>query len=195
MTGRLAVRAALTTLVLGAAAAALVAQARVEIAPDRYAALAFRYVGPVGNRVIAIAGLPGAPNIYYAGAASGGIFKTTDNGAHWTPIFDSQDVSSIGSLAIAPSDPNLVWAGTGEGSIRSNISVGNGIYKSTDAGRTWTRMGLEKTGRIPRIVIDPRDPDVVVACALGHAVRPAAGSRRVPHDRRREDVGAHAVRR
>jgi len=83
------------------------------IAADAYQQLKFRYIGPVGNRLIAIAGVPGDPNVYYAGAASGGIFKTTDNGAHWDPIFDRESVSSIGSLAVAPSDPNVVWAGTG----------------------------------------------------------------------------------
>src|SRR5215510_12129077 len=109
--------------------------------------LRYRYIGPVGNRVSAIAGVSGQPNIYYAGAASGGIFKTTDGGVHWQPIFDDQVVSSIGALAVAPSVPNIVWAGTGEACIRSHISVGQGIYKSTDAGKTWTLMGLEKTGR------------------------------------------------
>jgi photosystem II stability/assembly factor-like uncharacterized protein len=142
------------------------------IDPAVYKQLKFRYIGPVGNRVIAVAGIPGNPNVYYAGAASGGIFKTTDNGAHWEAIFDDQPVSSIGSLAVAPSDPNVVWAGTGEAFIRSNISIGNGIYKSTDAGRTWTHAGLDNTGRIGRIVIDPRNPDVVFACALGHAYGP-----------------------
>jgi photosystem II stability/assembly factor-like uncharacterized protein len=142
------------------------------IAPDAYAQLKFRYIGPVGNRVIAVAGVPSDPNIYYVGAASGGIFKTTDNGAHWDAIFDGEAVSSIGSLAVAPSDPNVVWAGTGESFIRSNISIGNGIYKSTDAGRTWTHVGLDATGRIGRVVIDPRNPDVVFACALGHAYAP-----------------------
>src|SRR5262245_62953141 len=88
------------------------------INPDIYKHLKFRYIGPVGNRIIAIAGLPGNANVYYAGAASGGIFKTTDAGAHWEPIFDDQPVSSIGSLAIAPSDPNIIWAGTGEAFIR-----------------------------------------------------------------------------
>lgn len=128
----------LALLVLsGGAAAPVRAQSAASIAPDSYKQLKFRYIGPVGNRVIAIAGVPGNPNIYYAGAASGGIFKTTDNGAHWDAIFDDQPVSSIGSLAIAPSDPNVVWAGTGESFIRSNISIGNGIYKSTDAGKTW----------------------------------------------------------
>jgi len=134
--------------------------------------LKYRYIGPPGNRVIAVTGIPGNPNVYYIGAASGGIFKTVDGGIHWEPIFDSEDVSSVGSLAIAPSDVNVIWAGTGETFIRSNISVGNGIYKSTDGGKTWKHMGLERTGRIGRIVIDPRNPDVVFAAALGHCYGP-----------------------
>ena len=140
--------------------------------PDAYTALKFRYIGPVGNRVIAVAGLPRDPNVYYVGAASGGIFKTTDNGAHWDAIFDRQAVSSIGSLAVAPSDPNVVWAGTGESFIRSNISIGNGIYRSNDAGKNWEHMGLDRTGRIGRVVVDPANPDIVLACALGHAYGP-----------------------
>lgn len=140
--------------------------------PDVYEQLQFRYIGPVGNRATAVAGVPGSPYIYYVGAASGGIFKTTDGGIHWDPIFDKEPVSSIGSLAVAASDPNIVWAGTGESFIRSHISVGEGIFKSTDAGKTWTRMGLEKTGRIGNVIIDPRNPDIVLACALGHAYGP-----------------------
>ena len=139
---------------------------------DPYGQLRYRFIGPVGNRVIATAGIPGDPNVYYIGAASGGIFKTTDAGTTWEPIFDSQDVSSVGSLAIAPSDPNTIWAGTGESFIRSHISIGDGIYKSTDAGKTWSHMGLEKTGRLARIVIDPGNPNVVLACAVGHAYGP-----------------------
>jgi photosystem II stability/assembly factor-like uncharacterized protein len=139
---------------------------------DPFAALKFRHIGPEGNRVSAIAGIAGDPNVYYAGAASGGIFKTTDAGIHWQPIFDDQPVSSIGALAVAPSDPNVVWAGTGEAFIRSNISLGWGMYRSTDAGRSWARVGLESTGRIARIVVDPRDPDTAVACALGTAYGP-----------------------
>src|SRR5437763_987876 len=135
-------------------------------------AIRWRYIGPVGNRTTSIVGVPGQPYIYYAGSASGGIVKTTDGGIHWEPIFDSQPVSSIGSLAIAASDPNIVWAGTGEAWIRSHISVGQGIYKSTDAGKTWKLMGLEKTGRIGHLVIDPKNPDIVMACALGHAYGP-----------------------
>ena len=142
---------------------------QLQINPDAYSQMKFRYIGPVGGRATAVAGIPGNPHVYYVGAASGGIFKSTDGGIHWDPIFDAQTVSSIGSLALAASDPNIVWAGTGESFIRSNISVGKGIYKSLDAGKTWTLMGLEKTGRIGNVVIDPHNPDVVFACALGHA--------------------------
>jgi len=139
---------------------------------DVYQQLHWRFIGPEGNRFSAVVGVPGDPRIYYAGAASGGVYKTTDGGVHWQPVFDDQPVQSIGSLAVAKSDPNIVWAATGEGKIRSHISIGQGIYKSLDAGKTWTLMGLEQTGRIPRIVVDPRNPDVVCACALGHAYGP-----------------------
>src|SRR5438874_3597247 len=148
------------------------AQQPPQISPDIYNQMKFRYIGPVGNRATAVAGIPGNPNIYYVGVASGGIFKSTDGGIHWDPLFDDQPVSSIGSLAVAASDPNIVWAGTGESFIRSHISVGNGIYKSLDAGKTWKLMGLEKTGRIGNVIIDPHNPDVVLACALGHAYGP-----------------------
>jgi photosystem II stability/assembly factor-like uncharacterized protein len=140
--------------------------------PDVYSRLAWRYIGPEGNRTAAIAGVPTDPLVYYAGAASGGIWKTIDGGLRWEPIFDGQPVSSIGALAVAPSDPNIVWAGTGEAFIRSHISVGEGMFKSTDAGKTWTRVGLEKTGRIARVLIDPVNPNIVLACALGHAYGP-----------------------
>jgi hypothetical protein len=143
-----------------------------EIDPDLYSQFKYRFIGPQGNRVIAVVGVPGDPNICYAGAASGGIFKSIDGGINWEPIFDDQQVSSIGSLAIAPSDFNVVWAGTGETFIRSNISQGNGIYKSTDAGKTWKCMGLEKSGRIGRIVVDPRNPEIVFAAAMGHCYGP-----------------------
>ena len=162
---------AISLLLLSTVSRLLTAQSPL-VTPDQYTQLKFRYIGPVGNRIIAIVGVPGNPTTYYAGAASGGLFKTTDAGAHWDAVFDAQDVSSIGAIAVAPSDPRIVWAGTGESFIRSNISIGNGIYKSLDAGRTWSRVGLEKTGRIARIVVDPRNPDVVLACALGHAYGP-----------------------
>ena len=137
-----------------------------------FQSLMYRHIGPVGNRVTSVVGVPGDCHVYYAGAASGGIWKTEDGGIRWRPIFDKQDVQSIGSLAVAPSDHNVIWAGTGEAFIRSNISIGAGIYKSTDGGKNWKCMGLEKTGRIGRIVIDPNDPDIVFAAALGHCYGP-----------------------
>ena len=132
----------------------------------------YRHVGPVGNRVSAVVGVPGNANVYYFGAASGGVFKSVDAGHSWRPIFDDQPAQSIGALALAPSDPNVLWAGTGEAFIRSNVSIGNGVYRSTDGGETWRHMGLEKTGRVGRIVIDPRNPDVVFVAALGHLYGP-----------------------
>ena len=150
------------------------AQQRPGPSPDQYSRLHWRNIGPEGNRFSAAAGIAGDPHTYYVGAASGGIWKTTDGGTNWAPIFDGHPVQSIGSLAVAPSDPNIVWAGTGEGKIRSHISLGQGLYRSLDAGKTWTLMGLEQTGRIPRLLIHPKDPDIVLACALGHAYGPQA---------------------
>jgi photosystem II stability/assembly factor-like uncharacterized protein len=136
--------------------------------------LAFRFLGPVvGNRVASIAGVPGDPSIYYAGAASGGVWKTTDGGIRWTPVSDSMPVTAIGALAVAPSDPSIVWAGTGEAwAIRDSDVIGDGIYKSMDAGRTWVHMGLDETGRIGRILVHPTNPDVVFACAIGRITAP-----------------------
>ncbi|MBI4522020.1 MAG: sialidase, partial [Gemmatimonadetes bacterium] len=143
-----------------------------QIDPALYSQLTWRTIGPAGNRVSAVVGIPGDPNTYYIGAASGGIWKTADAGLNWEPIFDDQTAQSIGSLAISPSDPSTVWAGSGEACVRSHISVGNGIYKSTDAGRTWTHMGLENSGRIAEVVIDPLNTNTVFACVLGHAYGP-----------------------
>jgi photosystem II stability/assembly factor-like uncharacterized protein len=137
------------------------------------AALHFRFVGPLGNRVASIIGEPGNPNVVYAGAADGGVWKTSDGGAHWKPIFDKEDVSPVGALAMAPSQHNIVWAGTGEPwLIRPFWALGNGVYKSTDAGRSWQHMGLDATGHIARIVVDPHNPDRVFVCAIGQAFRP-----------------------
>jgi photosystem II stability/assembly factor-like uncharacterized protein len=137
------------------------------------AQLKYRFVGPIGNRADAIVGEPGNPDVVYIGAAAGGIFKTTDGGINWVPIFDHENVAAIGSLAIAPSAHNIVWAGTGEPFlIRPDYPMGDGIYKSTDSGRTWQHMGLDLTGHIGRIIVDPHDPNTVFACALGQAYRP-----------------------
>ncbi len=137
-------------------------------------AFRFRFVGPIaGNRIASVAGVPGDINTYYAGAASGGIFKSIDGGFGWTPIFDSQPVAAIGSLAVANSNPSMVWAGTGEAwAIRDVDVMGDGIYKSTDAGRTWQNVGLHESGRIGRIVVHPANPEIVYACALGRMTGP-----------------------
>src|SRR3989440_8566266 len=134
----------------------------------------FRFVGPrVGNRIAAIAAVAGDPSIYYAGAASGGVWKSTDGGNRWAPVFDKQPAAAIGSLAVSPSDPSVVWAGTGEGwVIRDSDVMGNGIYKSTDAGKTWTNMGVQENWRIGRIVVHPTNPDIAFACALGRVTGP-----------------------
>src|SRR5216117_3388738 len=136
--------------------------------------LHFRFVGPEGNRAIAIVGEPGNPLVAYVGAASGGVWKTEDGGVHWRAVFDSQPAQAIGALAIASSAHNVLWAGTGETFfIRSMTALGNGVYRSTDAGRSWQHMGLDSTGRIARIVIHPTSPDIVLVCALGRAYGPA----------------------
>jgi photosystem II stability/assembly factor-like uncharacterized protein len=138
-----------------------------------YAGLRYRFIGPEGNRAIAVAGEPGNPLVAYVGAASGGIWKTSDGGVNWTPVFDREPAQAIGALAIAQSEPNIVWAGTGESFlIRPMTSLGDGVYRSTDAGKSWQHMGLDKTGRVPRIVIDPHDPNRVFVCATGHAFGP-----------------------
>ncbi len=137
-------------------------------------ALRFRFLGPqVGNRISAVAGIPGDPSTYYAGAASGGIWKLTDGGNRFQAIFDSQPVTAIGALAVAQSDPSTVWAGTGEAwAIRDSDVTGDGVYRSTDAGKTWKHMGLDQTGRIGRIVVDPQNASHVFVCALGRLTGP-----------------------
>jgi photosystem II stability/assembly factor-like uncharacterized protein len=134
--------------------------------------LKWRLIGPFrGGRVVAVAGVPGDSTTFYFGAVNGGVWKTTDAGTVWEPIFDKQSVGSIGAIAVAPSDFRTIYAGTGESDIRSDLSSGNGVYKSNDGGSTWTHVGLEDTRQISRIVIDPRDRNVVYVGALGHAYK------------------------
>src|SRR3954468_13301802 len=134
-----------------------------------FKSLKYRLVGPAwGGRVARVAGVPGDPLVYYAATASGGVWKSVDGGHAWRAIFDDQPVSSIGSIAVAPSDPNVVYVGSGEGNIRGNVGAGNGIYKSIDAGKTWTHVWNQE-GQIGTMVVHPRNPDVAYAAVLGHA--------------------------
>ncbi|HKT87635.1 MAG TPA: hypothetical protein VJQ59_04330, partial [Candidatus Sulfotelmatobacter sp.] len=135
----------------------------------------YRLVGPFrGGRVLAVAGVPGQPDTYYFGAVAGGMWKTTDGGLNWRPLWDKfpEASPSIGAIAVAPSDPNVVYVGTGEACIRGNIVMGNGVYKSIDAGKTWKFIGLRDTYSIGRMIVDPKDPNVVYVAALGHPFGP-----------------------
>src|SRR5260370_22158893 len=134
----------------------------------------FRYMGPESSgRSAAGAGVPGDNNTYDGGAASGGVWKTTDGAKTFEPVFDDQPVQAIGALAVSASNPSIVWAGTGEAwTIRDSDVTGDGVYKSTDAGKTWTNMGLPDTGRIGRVIVHPTNPDIVYVCALGRATGP-----------------------
>ncbi len=134
--------------------------------------LEFRHIGPVGNRIISVTGIAGDPLTYYVGAASGGIWKSSDGGIQWKPVFDKEPVHSIGALALAPSEPEIIYAGTGESFIRSNVSIGNGVWRSTDGGTNWKHLGLENTGRISRIIVHPTNPEIAYVAALGHGYTP-----------------------
>ena len=135
-------------------------------------ALKYRLVGPAwGGRVARVTGVPGDPHIYYAATASGGVWKSNDGGVNWSPIFDDQPVSSIGSIAVAPSDPNVVYVGSGEANIRGNVAPGNGIYKSLDAGKTWNHVWTQE-GQIGQMAVHPTNPDIAFAAVLGHAFGP-----------------------
>ncbi len=138
-----------------------------------YGGMKWRLIGPYrGGRVLAVAGVPGDPTVYYFGGVAGGVWKTTDAGSTWQPLFDKQPISSIGSIAVAESDPNIIYVGTGEACIRGNISFGDGVYKSTDGGKTWQNIGLRDTRHIGRVIVHPHNPDIVFVAALGHAYGP-----------------------
>lgn len=151
-------------LVLVAAATSV-----AQIDPDRIAGLKARNIGPAGmsGRTAVIEAVPSNPRIVYLGAATGGAWKSMNGGTTWTPLFDDQPVHAIGALAVSPSNPSIVWVGTGEGNTRNSASIGNGVYKSMDGGKTWQHLGLEKTERIYRIALHPADPDTAYVCAPG----------------------------
>jgi photosystem II stability/assembly factor-like uncharacterized protein len=143
--------------------------------PSLYAELKWRHIGPFrGGRTVGAAGVPQQPNVFYIGVNNGGVWKTTDYGLTWAPLFDDQPTQSIGAVAVAPSDPNVVYAGSGEGLQRPDLSVGDGIYKSADAGKTWRHLGLREARQIATVIIDPGDPNRLFVAALGHPYGPNA---------------------
>jgi photosystem II stability/assembly factor-like uncharacterized protein len=138
-----------------------------------FSEMKWRMIGPFrAGKVNAIAGVPGNPGVYYFGADGGGVWKTTDGGTVWKPIFDKERVASIGALALAPSNPKIIYVGTGVNTIFGDSSHGDGVYKSLDGGENWQHVGLEDTRHIGRIVIDPRNPDIVLVAAMGHSSAP-----------------------
>ena len=145
------------------------------IDPSMYAELRWRMIGPFrASRTKAAVGIPDQPNVFYIGAVDGGVWKTDDYGRTWKPIFDEQPSGSIGAIAIAPSNPNIIYVGSGEGLQRPDLSTGDGIYKSTDAGKTWTHLGLRDGQQIPQMVVDPRDPNKLYVAVMGHPYGPNA---------------------
>jgi photosystem II stability/assembly factor-like uncharacterized protein len=144
-----------------------------QVNPNLYSGMKWRMIGPFrGGRVLAVAGIPGNPSVYYFAANGGGVWKSTDGGTVWKPIFDREPVASIGALALAPSNPNIIFVGTGENSLHSQVSYGNGVYKSTDGGETWQHLGLDDSHHIGKILVDPRNPDIVLVAAMGHVYGP-----------------------
>ncbi|MFZ0464098.1 MAG: hypothetical protein WAL78_00190, partial [Candidatus Acidiferrales bacterium] len=146
-----------------------------QMSPTIYSGMHWRLIGPFrGGRAVAVTGVPGKPDVFYFGGVGGGVWKSTDAGLVWNPIFDSEHIASIGAVAVAPSDTNVVYVGSGEPDMRSDISYGNGMYKSTDGGKTWTHIGLEDTRQIGDIVVDPHDANLVYVAAMGHSYGPNA---------------------
>jgi photosystem II stability/assembly factor-like uncharacterized protein len=143
--------------------------------PAYFGGLHWRLIGPFrGGRALAVTGVPGEPNHYYFGAVDGGVWESNDAGRTWRPIFDSENVASVGSIAVAPSNPRIIYVGSGEADMRSDIAYGNGMYRSDDGGRTWKHIGLADTRQIGAIVVDPRNANVAYVAALGHAYGPNA---------------------
>ena len=151
----------------------------------------WRAIGPSrGGRTKSAAGVPSQPYTFYIGVCNGGVWKTTDAGRTWKPIFDDQETGSIGSVVVAPSDPNVIYVGSGEGLARPDLSVGDGVYKSTDAGKTWTHLGLRDAQQIPNIAVDPRNANRLFVAACRPSVRSEPGARHLSIDRRRPVVPA-----
>ena len=150
------------------------AQVSVNVPENAFQELHWRMIGPFrGGRTRAAAGVPSQPNVFYMAQVNGGVWKSDDYGRTWNPIFDQESSQSIGAIAVAPSDPDIIYAASGEGLHRPDLSVGNGIYKSTDAGKTWKHLGLDDGEQIPALAVDPRDPNRLFAAVLGHPYGPS----------------------
>lgn len=160
----------LLAVVVGMPSVSLLAQTLDE---NALKGMKWRQIGPFrGGRALAVTGVAGDPETYYFGAVAGGVWKTANGGLTWTPMTDKTGIMSIGAIAAAPSDANVIYVGTGESCIRGNISYGDGMYKSVDGGKTWTHIGLEDTQHIAKVVVHPQNPDIVLVAALGHAYGP-----------------------
>src|SRR6516164_3233891 len=141
--------------------------------PKLYSALRWRAIGPFrGGRTVGAAGIASQPNVFFIGVNNGGVWKTDDYGRTWRPLFDDQATGSIGAIVVAPSNPNILYAGSGEGLQRPDLSVGDGVYKSSDGGKTWTHLGLRDAQQIPQIAVDPHDPNRLFVAAAGHPYGP-----------------------
>ncbi len=163
------VTAILVSLIIGSLLSQQTATAQ-QYDPKLYAGLHWRSIGPFrAGRVNAVSGVVGQPETFYFGSVGGGVWKTTNAGRTWNPVFDSASSASIGAIGVAPSNPDVVYVGTGEADMRDSIQFGDGVYKSTDAGKTWKHIGLENTRQIGRIIVDPKNPNIVFVAALGHA--------------------------
>ncbi|HEX8945572.1 MAG TPA: glycosyl hydrolase, partial [Gemmatimonadaceae bacterium] len=170
-TAVLAQRTAQRTAARESNAAAALDSNRYATAPRELRGLRWRLVGPFrGGRAVAVVGDPTKRNVFYFGSVNGGVWKTTNGGTSWSNVTDGKStISSVGAIAIAPSDPNVIYVGGGESDLREDWTYGDGMYRSTDAGQTWTHLGLDDAQHIARIVVDPRDPDRVIVAAMGHA--------------------------
>ncbi|HSE11469.1 MAG TPA: hypothetical protein VLB69_02430, partial [Rudaea sp.] len=149
------------------------ASAQADVDPNLFQDLHWRTIGPFrAGRVLAVAGVPGDTKHFYFGSVNGGVWETGDAGRTWQPIFDGQGIGTIGALALAPSDPNILYVGSGEADMRSDIAQGDGVYKSSDGGKTWAHIGLRDSQQVARILVHPRNADLVYVAALGHPYGP-----------------------
>ncbi len=175
VSGKVRVRPLLVRLAAGILLGAATAGSAASQSPAVYSAMHWRSIGPPrAGRARALAGVPSQPNVFYIGFDDGGVWRSTDYGSTWVPLFDHEPTGAIGAIAVAPSDPNVIYVGTGAGIIRPDLAVGDGIYKSTDAGKTWVHLGLRDSQMIAMIDVDPTDPNRLFVAALGHPYGPNA---------------------